>query len=73
MKQEVTEQNIDALAYLEASTASLGDAVEALAESVMQHQAALNELQETMIARGLVKRESIARARAEMEMEATHA
>lgn len=61
MTQEAIEQN------LEASTASLGDAVAALAESVTQHQAALNELQETMIARGFVTRESIARARTEME------
>lgn len=65
MAQEVIEQN------LEASTASLGDAVAALAESVTQHQAALNELQEIMIARGLVTRESMAIARAEME--ASHA
>lgn len=45
---------------------TFAELVEQLAESTRAHQAALNELEQVMIARGLVTRESIAAARAEM-------
>lgn len=44
---------------------TFAELIEQLAESTRGHQAALNELQEVMIARGFVTRESIAAASVE--------
>ena len=44
----------------------LMQAVQELKESTSAHQAALNELEAVMLARGFITRESLARARAEI-------